>query len=147
MPALRVIYTRSRTVGSVLIRAGAWWGPWSHCGLVDGAEVIECLATRGGVVVTPLEQVIERSSESAEVEIPCPRPELGIEWARSTVGQPYDWGGVLAIPFRARDWQSPGRWYCSEHVEAALVRAGAERWRPGLRGISPCQSYFNASAS
>lgn len=140
---LRVIYTRARSIGSVLIRAGAWWGPWSHCGLVVGSDVIECLATSGGVVVTPLEAVIARSSRTAEVEVACPRPDLGIEWARSTVGQPYDWSGVLAIPLRARDWQRPGRWYCSEHVEAALARAGANRWRPGLRGISPCQSYFN----
>lgn len=95
------------------------------------------------MIVTPLAEVVARSSESAEALIPCPRPELGIEWARSTVGQPYDWAGVLSIPLRARDWQAPGRWYCSEHVEAAAVRAGADRWRPGLHGISPCQSYFN----
>jgi uncharacterized protein YycO len=146
MTALRVIYTRSRSLGSVLIRAGAWWGPWSHCGLVDGAAVIECLALKGGVVCTPLAEVLERSSEWQMVEIPCPQPALGLEWARSTVGEPYDWLGVFAIPARARDWQAPGRWYCSEHVEAALARAGADRWRSGLHGISPCASFYNKGA-
>jgi uncharacterized protein YycO len=142
--ALRVIYTRSRSVGSVLIRAGAWWGPWSHCGLVDGEQVIECLALKGGVVSTPLAEVLARSTAWQVVEVACPRPEWGIDWARGTIGEHYDWAGVLGIPFRARDWQAPGQWYCSELVEAALARAGAERWRAGLHGISPCQSYFNA---
>lgn len=147
MPALTAIYTRTRSLGSVLIRAGAWWGPWSHCGLVDGQAVIEALALKGGVVRTPLADVLARSSEHELVDIACLRPELGLEWARSTIGQPYDWTGVLAIPLRARDWQAPGRWYCSEHLEVALVRAGVTRWRLGMHGISPCQSYYNAGGA
>lgn len=142
MSHLTVLYTRTRTMGAALIRAGAWWGPWSHCGIVDGEHVIESLALQGGVVCTPLVEVIERSSHAEAVDIECPMPERGLEWAHSTVGEPYDWGGVLGIPLRARDWQAPGRWYCSEHVEAALVRAGRTRWRAGMHGISPCQSYY-----
>lgn len=158
MNHLTAIYTRTHSVGAVLIRAGAWWGPASHCGIVDGDRVIECLALppldqvdgswrrklRGEIVSTPLARVIERSSWHEIVQINCQRPDLGLEWARSTVGWGYDHGGVIAIPFRQRDWQAPGLGYCSEHLEAALVRSGAQRWRPGLHGISPCQSYFNA---
>lgn len=142
MSHLTVLYSRTRTLGAALIRAGAWWGPWSHCCVVDGEHVIESLALHGGVVRTPLVEVIERSSHAEAVEIECPMPELGLEWARSTVGEPYDWTGVVGIPLRERDWQAPGRWYCSEHVEAALVRAGRTRWRAGMHGISPCQSYY-----
>lgn len=145
MASLRVIYTRTRSLSTVLIRAGAWWGPWSHCGLVDGDDVIESLALKGGVVITPLAEVIKRSSVASVVDIDCPVPQRGLEWARSTVGAPYDWTGVLGIPFRGRNWQEPDAWYCSEHVEAALVWAGARRWRDGLKGVSPCQSYFNLS--
>lgn len=139
---LTVIYTRTRTLGSMLIRAGAWWGPWSHCALVDGDTVIEALALRGGVVVTPLAEVQRRSSHHAIERIPCCDPQAGLAWARGTVGQPYDWVGLLAIPLRERRWQADGRWYCSEHVEAALIRAGRHRFRPGMHGISPCQSYY-----
>jgi len=142
MQTLPVIYARTRTIGAVLIRAGAWWGPWSHCGIVDGAHVIESLAMKGGVVRSTLGEVIDRSSAYHIEHVACPRPDLAIEWARSTVGQPYDWSGVFGIPFRARDWQAQGKWYCSEHVEAALSRGGRKRWRDGLHGISPCQSYF-----
>jgi uncharacterized protein YycO len=143
MTGLTVIYTRHRSLSSVAIRAAAWWGPWSHCGIVDGEAVIESLARRGGVVQSLLVDVIARASAHTIVQIPCPRPERGIEWARSTIGQPYDWGGVLAIPFRNRQWDEPGRWYCSEHVEAAAKKAGAGRWRDGLHGLTPCASYFN----
>lgn len=144
MKSLDVIYSRSVSLGSFLIRAGAWWGPWSHCGIVDsdGNEVIESLASRGGVVITPLSEVIERSSATQIVSIECPNPDKAIEWARSMVGKPYDWAGLLAIPFRERKWQSENRWYCSEHVEMALKVGGRERFRDGLHGISPCQSYF-----
>jgi hypothetical protein len=38
MGTVTVIYSRTHSIGSVLIRAGAWWGPWSHCALVDGAQ-------------------------------------------------------------------------------------------------------------
>lgn len=138
---IRVIYTRRHSLASLAIRAAAWGGPWSHCGVVDGGEVIECLSLLG-VSVTLLDEVQRHSSAYRMVEIPCPDPAAGIAWARSTVGLPYDFSGVLGIPFRQRDWQAPGRWYCSEHVEMTLMKAGAMRFRQGMPGISPTQSYY-----
>lgn len=142
MAHLTVLYSRSRNPATVLIRLAAWWGPWSHCGIVDGEHVIESRMLEGGVVRNPLKLALERASAHQFVDIECPDPGAGIEWARSTIGRPYDWTGLLAIPLRKRRWQDPGRWYCSEHVEAALVHAGRARFRDGLVGISPCQSFF-----
>lgn len=142
MTALKIIYTRRASLSSALIRLGSWWAPWSHCGIVDGDDVIECLASKGGVVVTDIEEVYRRSSAVAEIAVECPRPDLALAWARSTVGAPYDWSGVIAIPFRERNWQDGDRWYCSEHVEQALVMGGRERFRRGLHGITPNQSFF-----
>jgi uncharacterized protein YycO len=143
MSSVQVIYTLGKGLSSALI-AGYTGGPWSHCGLVDGDEVIESLALRGGVVRTGLYHVVDRSAAYEIVTLDCPRPDLAIEWARSTLGAPYDWTGVFGLPFMARDWQAPGRWYCSEHVEAALQRAGLDRWRLGrLAGIDPNMSYFH----
>lgn len=142
MAALRVIYTRRSTLSSVAIRLAAWGGPWSHCGIVVGSDVVECLALRGGVVVTPLADVIRHAAACELVDIECPDPQRGIEWALSTVGLPYDWGGIAAFPFRRRDWASDGRWYCSEHVERAVIEAGRHRFRPGLPGVSPTASYY-----
>lgn len=142
MPHLTVLYSRSRNPAAVLIRLAAWWGPWSHCGIVDGQHVIESRMLDGGVVCNPLQVFLDRSSAHEFVDIECPSPEAGITWARGTIGQPYDWAGLLAIPLRERRWQDPGRWYCSEHVEAALIRAGRVRFRDGMHGVSPCQSYY-----
>ncbi len=142
--SIRVVYSRTRGLAPTLIRMASWWGPWSHCALVDGDSVIECLALKGGVVRTPLAEARLRASAWSEVHLACPYPAMALEWARSTVGQPYDWGGVISIPFRAREWESTNRWYCSEHVEAALIRGGLSRWRTGMQGISPCQSYWNS---
>jgi uncharacterized protein YycO len=142
MPALRVIYTRRHTLGSVLIRAAAYGGPWSHCGVIDGDSVIESLASHCGVVRSSLDDAHLRSSASVIADVECPDPEAGLQWARSTLGLPYDWSGIFGIPFRRRDWQRPGRWYCSEHVEMSLMYAGRPRFRPGMPGISPTQSYY-----
>jgi hypothetical protein len=143
--AVHIVYSRSRTIGSVLIRAGAWWGPWSHCGIVHNGFVIEALALKGGVVATPWDAFERRASEWTLEGFDVPDADAGHRWAWSTIGSPYDWSGLLGIPLRVRDWQQPGRWYCSEHAEAFLHHAGLRRWRHGMHGISPCQSYFNAS--
>ena len=149
MGSLSVIYTRQATLSSLLIRAGSWWGPWSHCGVVDDRSlnpvVIESLAKQGGVVVSPILDVLSRSSEWEIVRFECPNPEAGLDFAYSTVGCKYDWSGVFGIPFRGRDWENSNRWYCSENVETTLAFAGLDRWRPGMKGVHPCQSYFNKS--
>jgi uncharacterized protein YycO len=139
---LRVIYCRRWSLDSLAIRAAAWGGPWSHCGIVVGDSVVESLALRGGVVVSPLAEVSGRSMAYEVVDIDCPDPQRGVEWALSTVGMPYDWGGVLAFPFRRRDWAADGRWYCSEHVERALIEAGRARFRDAVPGVSPSMSYY-----
>lgn len=143
IPRLPVLYSRTRSPASLAIRAASWFGPWSHCAVIAGEFVIECLALKGGVVRTPIDEAIKRASRADWVLVNCPNPERALAWARSTIGLPYDWSGVAAMPFRARNWQEPGKWYCSEHVEAALAIGGSDRWQPGLHGISPNQSYFN----
>lgn len=140
---MKLLYSRHFSVSSALIRAGQWWGPWSHCAIVDGSAVIESRALAGGVMFSELSYVIARASEYQIVDVWTPNDEAGLQWARGQVGKPYDWTGVFAIPFKERDWQEEDAWYCSELVEAALVKAGADRWRPGLPGITPCQSYYN----
>jgi uncharacterized protein YycO len=141
-PSLKIIYSRQHSLASLFIRISSWWGPWSHCGIVDGDYVIESRALEGGVVKNTLSHVLEKSSNHQIVEVYCPNPEKGLEWARSTIGKPYDWGGIFAIFFRKRQWQNKDKWYCSEHVEQTLIAAGKFRFRDGLNGISPNQSFF-----
>lgn len=143
MRSLTAIYSRSIDPASLLIRAAAWGGPWSHCGLLVGDSVIESTFLGKGVHVTPLREFADRVRVHELVSINVPNPQRGIEWALSTVGQRYDWTGVLGIAARRRDWAKDGRWYCSEHLERAIMEAGRERWRGvSVPGISPTMSYY-----
>lgn len=142
MDSVQVVYSRSNTLSSAAIRAGSWWGPWSHCGIVIGDQVCEALAWRG-VVLTPIQEFNDRVSKLEFVSFSVPDAPAGYEWAFSTVGAKYDWLGVFAIPARQRQWNRSGRLYCSEHVETFLSVCGLKRWRHGLHGIHPSQSYFN----
>lgn len=144
---MRILYSRQANLSALLIRAGSWFGPWSHCAVVDGESVIESRALARGVIRTPLADAIRRASEYELLDVATPDDAAGLAWARSTLGAPYDWWGVFGILARERDWQSPEDWYCSEHVERTLVEAGLTgdlaRWRYGLMGITPCMSYYN----
>jgi uncharacterized protein YycO len=135
--SLKVVYSRSRSVGAVLIRAMPPWGPWSHCALVDGDAVIESVALKGGVVRTPLSDLLARSSAWMIVSVPCPDARSAIRWAEVTLGDRYDWGGVLSIPARTRSWDSQARWYCSEHCARALSVGGTSVLTPGMHGVTP----------
>lgn len=131
MSAVRVVFTRRHTLGSVLLRA-ALWSAWSHCALIDGDEVIEA-AVGAGVRERPLAELLAEASEHEIIEIPARNPAAVIAAARSQVGKPYDWRGVIGIGFRRR-WQDEDAWFCSELVAYAFEAAGdllfrAKRWR------------------
>lgn len=137
--SLRVIYLRAPNLATPLIRA-RFWSEWSHCGIVtpDGT-VIEATAWHG-VREVPLRDVLARASRYEFVDIDCPYPTMGIAWARSQIGKPYDWFGALGIGFN-RNWQDDDRWFCSELLEAAVLRAGRVRFREGVYRIDPQTSW------
>jgi len=144
---LRIIYTRTSTLGAALIRAMPPWGPWSHCALVLSAgEVIEARAPRG-VVRTSLPEIRGRSSAWEMVELDVPDPLMAEAWARGSVGAPYDWGGVIGIPTRRRSLNSASRWYCSEHCAWAVELAGRPILSRGMHGITPTQLWHLTHAA
>lgn len=142
----RAIYCRTRSPVSLGIRIGDGFGPWSHCaGFLDDEHVIECLAFRG-VVITPVAELIQRSSEFVEVQFDVPDSAAGRAWARGTVGKSYDWTGAIGVPWR-RNWQHLDKHFCSEHLEAWLQNAGLVRFRDDARGIGPNRSYWARSGT
>lgn len=48
--------------------------------------------------------------------------DQGTAYAMSQLGKPYDWSGVISLPFN-RDWQEPDSWFCSELVAESLQLA------------------------
>lgn len=135
-------FSRRTSLPSFLTRFFTGGARWSHCGIydVERGVVIEALMFKG-VVETSLNTWCNRYPSHHFVEIDCPNPELGLAYARSQVGKPYDYLAALGVPWRT-SWDNPNRWYCSELLEAALDWAGRRRWRLEKRGISPMESWI-----
>jgi uncharacterized protein YycO len=138
--AVRVIFTRRRHPGSLLLRV-ALWSAWSHCAIIDGDQVIEAAAT-GGVRVRPLADLIADSSEHDIRHLPARDAASVIAAARSQVGKPYDWAGVVGIGFRRR-WQDADSWFCSELIAWAFQAAGSPLFRVQSWRITPRDLFIS----
>lgn len=138
---MRILYSRSHSIGSMLIRA-ATMSAWSHCAIVTPDDtVIESRALAGGVVERPLNDAIYDASRHAFSDIAAPDDAAGIAWARTQIGKPYDWAAVTGIALR-RKWHHELAWFCSELVEAALSAAGLQRFRSDLWRVTPGDSWM-----
>lgn len=114
-------------------------GRWSHVGLIDGDHVIEAVWT-DGVRFRRLDSLLESRPEHEILTIELPMEEAALEWIRSQISKPYDFGGAIGLGFN-RNWQSDLRWYCSELVAAAAVKGG--RLAPlGIRKMGVKDSYL-----
>jgi uncharacterized protein YycO len=132
--SVRLVFTRRRHIGSLLLRT-ALWSAWSHCAIVDGDTVIE--ATVGhGVRFRPLADLLSESSDYQFISVPCPNPDAVIRAAFLEVGKPYDYLGVLGIGFRRR-WQDDDSWFCSELIAHAFDSAGSPLFRTQHWRITP----------
>lgn len=140
-PTLRVVYSRSPSIGSVLIRMADRWGQWSHCGLISEREtVLEALAFKG-VVETRTEDFFERVSHYEIVDFAVPSAAAGLRWAREQLGKGYDYGALFGNLFR-EPWQDDSRHDCAEFVEWALIHAGRMRFRSPAWKLSPNLSFM-----
>ena len=136
--SVQVIFTRSHAIGSLLLRT-ALWSPWSHCAIVDGEEVIEAAAF-GGVRARPLADMLADATKMAILTLPGDEQAV-IAAARSQIGKPYDWQGVLGFGFRRR-WQDDDAWFCSELVAWAFAKAGSPLFRTQPWRITPRDLYI-----
>lgn len=103
------------------------WSQWSHVAIVDGDDVVEAVAL-SGVVVTPLAERQAADPTWQLVDMPCSNAAAVIAAARSQLGKPYDYGGVIGVGLH-RDWQDTGKWFCSELVAWAFEQAGCPLFR------------------
>ena len=144
MPALHVVYARSHTLGGLLIRAREAFGQWSHCAIVTPDHTVVEAVMRKGVIETSAADFVARypqPSQRRQEIIPCPDPAAGLAWARSQLGQGYDYLAISGLAF-GNSWQNSGRWQCAELLEAALVQAGRRRFRSAPYRISPNMSWM-----
>lgn len=141
MDQITVVYSRSRSIGGLLIRAASWWEQWTHCGIVtEDYSVIEARAFHG-VVETPWDEFRDRYTTLERVRVNCPAPQSGIAWARSRLGSGYDYGALAEIVLR-NPMQDGDRYQCAELVESALIAASRFRFRKQPHQVTVAQSYM-----
>lgn len=131
-------FSGSSQFGSRIIQYGTWsWAGHVDFVLPDGS-LLGSVATsptwcgkkgKPGVCyhdMKPLKEYsrVERYTVDASDAV--------LEYAKSQLGKPYDWIGVLNFVVQDSDWMDEDKWFCSELVAWAFEMAGD----PLIRGVS-----------
>lgn len=144
-----VAFTRSRDIGSVLIRL-ATWSRWSHVAVVEEAciedidihsTVIDSTFLNGGVKRRSVYDLLHKATEWAYVEIDTPDDEQAYKLLESQLGKKYDVTGILGIAFR-RKWEQDDKWFCNELFEWVLLKLGMPRFREDVWRLTPQHSWM-----
>lgn len=121
---IQIFFSDSDKVLSKAIRA-VTWSEYSHVGIIDHhrGTVIDSRLTHHGVSEYPAAKLY---SEYPRISIRTFHgvPDSAIDLARSQVGKGYDWTALLGGLIH-RDWQEEDKWFCSELVAWACLKAGA----------------------
>lgn len=136
---MKLIFGSNPWPGSLLIRL-ATFSQWSHVGIVYGDYVVEAKFPR--VRQTTVGNFIAHYPKWEFAELPCANEAKAESWAMSRIGKLYDVGGLIAFPFQQRDWESRGRYFCSELPILAAAEGGTRYVRDGARSrVTPGQLY------
>lgn len=143
MQSLNIVFSRSSNLFAAAIRAYPPSGPFSHCAfyLPEEDRFIDCLASKKGVVYTPKNEFVIRSSVIKQMVLPVPDRKSAVEWAHNTVGSKYDWSYIFGTPFRKRNWQDSDKYVCSEHCAILTKKAGLDIISPSLHNLTPNHLY------
>jgi uncharacterized protein YycO len=142
MTSITLVYVRSLSVGGLLLRAAQWWAQWTHVGVVTPDGTVINARAFHGVVEEDQATFLRRYSKAEFVAVPVPDPPSGIEWARSRVGNGYDYGALVRlVTSKLGVDQSARRDECVEVAEGALAHAGRARFRVPASRLTVQQSY------
>ena len=134
MQTIDIIFTRHRTLVSLILRSFLW-SPWSHCALIDGDNVVDAIVPIG-VREVPLADLLRASSHHEIRQFPCKDRDAVLRAARSQIGKPYDWLGILGIVLSQR-WETTNRWFCSELIAWSFEQADSPLFRARPFRVTP----------
>lgn len=140
---MKTIFVRRRNPGSLLLRT-ALWSSWSHCAIVTPQNTVIEAAAFHGVIEHSLDGFLEGVSKFSFKDIPLPDDARAIAWARSQIGKPYDWWGVIGLGLRHDDWQDDSAWFCNELLEGGCVAGGRARFVFNSGRVTPQHSWMTA---
>ena len=148
---VRLLFSNSKLPLSPLIRAVTALqtgkpAQWSHVALVitdeanltNSSLIIESTLSHGGVNLATAIDFKKRAKNwiLVELEQEVEDFELMVAIAKSKLGKPYDYTGILGLGVN-RDWQENDMWFCSEDVADTLKRSGLQ-----LTGLLNVHSVF-----
>lgn len=108
---MKIWFCRSNDLGGFLIRL-CTFSQWNHVAIeIDG--VIYEAVTSAGVRKMSAYGYDQRWDAAEAVEVPLTDKQGALDFLEEQVGKPYDWCGIIALPFR-KSWQDPEAWFCSE---------------------------------
>lgn len=139
---LQIVYCRRRTLGSWVLRL-FMWSSWSHCAIVTPDDTVIEAAASSGVVERPVAEFAKSISKFEVKQIEVDSVDRALWYARSQIGQPYDWWAVIGLGLR-REWSDEDAWFCSEFTEAAIQAGGRIRFDRQPHRITPQLSYMVA---
>jgi len=124
---IKLLFTAKRAPGSLIIRFFTW-SRWSHVAFIcDNGDVIEAVGFHG-VRRVPMATALEKVHRYAIVEF-CDGDSANMELKLSTqIGKKYDYVGAIGMGLM-RNWQSTGRWVCSELITWGLEHIGEPLFR------------------
>jgi hypothetical protein len=118
---VKLILCRHPALGSYLLRA--WMGSrWSHAALWDDERsvIYDSTLLQGGVRATFEYDWFAKYRERRIIDLPGADAAKARAWLDAQCGKSYDWSALVRIFFRARAWDDPRRWFCSELAAACI---------------------------
>lgn len=119
---IKLILSTEKTISSYAVRLFSWSG-WSHVStIIDDTYAIEAISN-GGVVKTPIQDIISKSSNHKILEVNIKNTETFYNAITSQLGKPYDTSAIFGFVFH-RNWQDDSDWFCSELPAWATNQCG-----------------------
>ena len=131
---MKVHFLKSHTVTGWLIRVFTF-SQWNHVSIEIGGKVYEARG-RTGVTQTGAKGYLNKWAKTDTVQIAAPSPVSAVAFLEAQIGKRYDFGGIVALPFR-KPWHSRSKWFCSELVAAALIASGLPKMRVDAYRVTP----------
>ena len=131
---LSVHFLKSNTVSGWLIRLFTF-SQWNHVSIEIDGQVYEARGITG-VTRRSAKGYLKGWAKSATIKINAPSPPSAVIFLEAQLGKGYDYGGIIALPFR-KPWHGVSEWFCSELVAAALLSAGLPKMRVDAYRVTP----------
>ena len=131
---MKIHFLKSHTISGWIIRL-LTFSQWNHVAVEIGGTVYEAKGLTG-VTRSGSKDYLKHWAKTATVKISAPSPVSAVAFLDAQIGKRYDFGGIIALPFR-KSWHGRSKWFCSELVAAALIAAGLPKMRIESHRVTP----------